>query len=284
MHRPAVAEDLVSVIVPTKNSGRTLRRCLEAIREQRHAAVEIVVVDNFSTDDTARIAASLADTVVRIGPERCAQRNAGLAQSRGAYVLFIDSDMYLSPDTVEACLRACTANVAGVILREASFGEGFWSRCKAFERSFYLNDRKVSAARFFRRELVVDIGGYDEEMIAGEDWDLSMRAEERGALAFAETTIAHDEGRIVLRTQFRKKFYYGTTLGRFVTKHGRAGREKLSPARSSLYKALFRLKDAPHVVIGMCVLKVVDLMGILCGLARSVTLAALRDRKPLRRR
>jgi glycosyltransferase involved in cell wall biosynthesis len=283
MHRPAVAEDFVSVIVPTKNSGRTLRRCLEAIREQRHAAVEIVVVDNFSTDDTARIAASLADTFVRIGPERCAQRNAGLVRSRGAYVLFIDSDMYLSPDTVEACLRACTAGVAGVILREASFGEGFWSRCKAFERTFYLNDRTVSAARFFRRELVVDIGGYDEEMIAGkigtspcapknvERWPSPRRR--------SRTTKAAS---FSVRSFERNLLRYDSRAIRNEARQG--GSREVVPARSSLYKALFRLKDAPHVVIGMCVLKVVDLIGILCGLARSATLAALRDRKPLRRR
>ncbi|GAC1309568.1 MAG: glycosyltransferase family A protein [Vulcanimicrobiaceae bacterium] len=270
----------MSVIVPTKNSGRTLRRCLESIRDQNHQAVEIVVVDNFSTDDTERIGAALADTFVRIGPERCAQRNAGLALSRGSYVLFIDSDMYLSPETIDSCIVALADGVAGVIVREASFGEGFWSRCKAFERTFYLDDRAVSAARFFRKDLVVNIGGYDETMIAGEDWDLSMRVEEHGDLRFAATTISHDEGRIVLRKQLAKKYYYGTTLGRFVAKHGRAGRQKLSPARSSLLKSVSRLVDSPRLVMGMYLLKVVDLVGIVSGLCAAAFASMLSKRMP----
>lgn len=275
-------DELVSVIVPTKNSARTLARCLRSVREQRHTNIELLVVDNFSTDATAQIAAPYADTFVRIGPERCAQRNEGLARSRGSFVLFVDSDMYLPPEAIDACLCACVDDVAGVILREASFGEGFWSQCKAFERSFYLDDRTVSAARFFRRELIVDIGGYDEQLIAGEDWDLSMRVENHGAIRFAATTISHDEGRIGLRSQFAKKFYYGTTLGRFVTKHGRAGRLKLSPARASLLKSVVHLKESPRIVIGMCVLKLVDLVGIVSGLARSAVAATVSKRTPLR--
>ncbi len=68
----------VSFVVPTRNSARTIAACVMSLRKQSYADVEIVVVDNDSTDGTAqRAAAAGADRVVVAGPERCAQRNRG---------------------------------------------------------------------------------------------------------------------------------------------------------------------------------------------------------------
>jgi len=232
--------------------------------------VEIIVVDNFSTDVTPEIAARYADLCVQIGPERCAQRNAGLLRSGGKFVVFIDSDMYLPSDAIATCVTAMKDGVVGVILPERSIGDGFWSACKAFERSFYLEDTTVTAARFYRRDLLLEIGGYDERLVAGEDWDLSMRAEVYGTLVFADSTVVHDEGRIVLLKQFRKKFYYGSTLGRFILKHGVAARAKLSPARTSLIPAFARMFEEPKIVLGTVLLKLVDLSGITSGILFSM--------------
>src|SRR5687768_3411679 len=74
---------LVSVVVPTRNSQRTIERCLRSIREQSYPAIELVVVDNFSTDDTFQISTELADLVISAGPERSAQRNLGIERASG---------------------------------------------------------------------------------------------------------------------------------------------------------------------------------------------------------
>ena len=62
--------DLVSVVVPTRNSARTIERCLRSIRAQSHPEVELIVVDNDSDDATPELAVGIADLVLHAGPER----------------------------------------------------------------------------------------------------------------------------------------------------------------------------------------------------------------------
>src|ERR1700687_2435860 len=147
---------LVSLIVTTRNSERTLLKCLESARRQDYDPIELIVVDNSSTDGTRRIATALADIFIESGPERSTQRNAGIKAAHGDYVLILDADMVLADNVVsEAVLSAKLANA--VAIPEESFGEGFWSACKVFERTFYTGDPLVSAARFFRRQRALDV-------------------------------------------------------------------------------------------------------------------------------
>ena len=108
----------VSVVVTTRNEAADLERCLASIRGQTLPDVEIVVVDNGSTDGTREIAAALADIVLDQGPERSAQRNAGARAARAEYILFADADMELTPTVLEECLSVSRPRVAAVIVPE----------------------------------------------------------------------------------------------------------------------------------------------------------------------
>jgi len=66
----------VSVIVPTKNSSRTLERCSKSIKNQSYKNVEIIVVDNNSTDNTKEIAQKYTDKVFNVGPEKTTQKKS----------------------------------------------------------------------------------------------------------------------------------------------------------------------------------------------------------------
>ena len=79
-----IQRPLVSVIIPTRDSDRTLESCLSSIRAQSYAPIEIIVVDNHSTDRTLRIAISHCDVVETFGPERSAQRNRGANLARAS--------------------------------------------------------------------------------------------------------------------------------------------------------------------------------------------------------
>src|SRR5689334_8255235 len=94
----------VSVIVPTRNSAATLEACLRSVLAQTEP-VELLVVDNFSTDATPAIGRALASTFEQAGPERSRQRNVGAARASGAYLLFVDSDMVLPPSLAAECLE-----------------------------------------------------------------------------------------------------------------------------------------------------------------------------------
>ena len=74
----------VSFVVPTRNTERTLAACLASVRAQDHPDVELVVVDNASTDGTAAIAREHADIFEAAGPERSAQRNRGATLASGS--------------------------------------------------------------------------------------------------------------------------------------------------------------------------------------------------------
>lgn len=213
-------EPLVSVIVPTYNSSKFLEACLKSIKEQAYPNIELIVVDNNSTDTTKEIAKKFTDKVFNKGPERSAQRNYGVHESRGEFVVIIDSDMELSPEVIAQCVAVVSEDttVQGVIIPEESFGEGFWAQCKKLERSFYVGVEWMEAARFFRREAYVQAGGYDEEMVSGEDWDLSQRVGERGKIGRIEAFIFHNEGRISLWKTVKKKFYYAQKFSKYVEK------------------------------------------------------------------
>ena len=247
----------VSVIVPTRNSVRYLGPCLESIRAQTYPHAELIVVDNHSEDGTAELAQRHADVLVILGPERSTQRNEGARRASGAYLLFIDSDMVLQPEVVAQCLEVTKAgSFAGVIIPEESFGEGFWARCKAFERSFYLGDETIEAARFFPRSVFEAVGGFDERMPAGpEDWDLHQRVRARGEIGRTEAIIRHDEGSPSLRELMAKKYYYGKGIDAYRRRHPEAARRQLRFVRPAFLRGRSRLRRQPALAAGMLFMK-----------------------------
>ena len=100
---------LVSVVVPTRNSRRTIEACLRSVGAQTYRPLELIVVDNGSTDGTWTVAARHADLALRGGPERSAQRNLGIGRAAGEWVCYVDADMELAPDVVERAVLAGTA-------------------------------------------------------------------------------------------------------------------------------------------------------------------------------
>src|SRR3990167_3285518 len=89
-------KDTVSIIVTTKNEEANIKRLLESIKSQTYSPIEIVVVDNNSTDNTKVIAKKYTNKVFNFGPERSAQRNFGAKKSLGRYLVFLDADMELT--------------------------------------------------------------------------------------------------------------------------------------------------------------------------------------------
>jgi len=263
---------MVSVIVPTRNSARTLEACLSSIRAQNGTKPELIVVDNESTDGTGDIAARLADVVVRWGPERSAQRNHGAAIAKGEFLLFVDSDMILEPNVVSDCVAVIDQTAASaVIVPEVSIGQGFWAACRALERSCYAGDDTIEAARFFPREVFNEVGGFDESLTGPEDWDLTIRVAAERSLPRAASTIIHDEGDLRLGTALAKKGYYAVSMVRYWRRHGgRAvlqGNLALRPAFARNWRRLLR---RPLLAAGVLSLKCLEAMVIGWAIGREL--------------
>ena len=211
----------VTVIVPTRNSMRTLAACLRSIRAQ-DVPVELIVVDNQSTDGTWELAGDVADTAVRGGPERSAQRNTGVRLATTDWVLWIDSDMVLPPTTVSAVLATAKETGAGAVaVPEVSVGPGFWTACRALERSCYVDVPALHNPRLLRRELLLGDGEFDPAMAGPEDTDLRLRLRQAGTRTALcpDLLIVHDEGRLTLRSILAKRVYYGRSLPAFAAKN-----------------------------------------------------------------
>ena len=183
-----------------KNGARTITRFIDAVRAQTYPRVELIIVDNHSTDGSTEICRSRADKFFTLGPERSAQRNKALQEAAGEYVLIVDADQYLTRDVVAECVATVDADstLHGLVIPEETIALGFWGACKKFERDFYLvGDASAEAARFFRRSEVLAIGGYDERQTGSEDWDLSDRMlATYGNLGRIASRIVHDEVRL----------------------------------------------------------------------------------------
>lgn len=256
-----MSKQIVSVVVPTKNSAPTLDACLNSIKMQTYPSIEIVVVDNFSDDTTPAIAKKYTDKFFSKGPERSAQRNYAVENASGKYVCIIDSDMVLNENVIEDCVNAIekTNTISGVIIPEESFGEGFWAQCKKLERSFYVGVPYMEAARFFKKIDFQKLDGYNTKMVSGEDWDLSQRIESLGKLARIKSFIYHNEGRISLLKTIQKKFYYARLIRSYIDTSSNAN--KLSQQTSILGRyRLFLSKPKvlfknPIIGLGMLFMK-----------------------------
>lgn len=259
----------ISAIVPTRNSGRTLAACLGSLRHQTHPDVEIIVVDNASSDDTPALGRRMAHVFADRGPERSAQRNHGAELATGEIVLFIDSDMVLEP-TVLADIAAtfeAQPGIGAVIIPERSFGVGFLASCRVLEKSLYVGQDDVEAPRAFRAELFDLVGAWDETLTAAEDWDLADRTRAAGVgIARISSWIWHDEGEISLRAQFTKKQYYGRWVAEYMSRKPEARRHLSRPGLVAQAPTMLR---SPVRTSGMVVLKGVETAGLVVGMRKA---------------
>jgi GT2 family glycosyltransferase len=258
---------LVSVVVPTRNAGRTIETCLRSVRAQTWPALELIVVDNGSTDATWAVAERLADLTLRGGPERSAQRNLGIDHAAGEWVCYVDADMELGPEVVERAVRAGTAAGAiGVAIPEESVGPGFWTRCRTLERRCLRDEPELLWPRLVRTGYLRDTGGFAPWLTGTEDAELHRRMVAHGArIALADGLILHHEGRLTLGGLARKRFYYGRGLLAYRRAHpGALGAQARAAARA-VWRHRRRLLAQPGVAAGIAVMRSVELAAYLAG-------------------
>lgn len=263
-------ESLVSVVVPTRNNIRTIEACLASVRAQDYPNLELIVVDNHSADETATIAEQFADRLLVAGPERSAQRNVGIDTARGEWVLWLDSDMILPEHAVSAAMAtAQSAGAVGVALPERTVGSGFWSACRALERSCYLNEPLLHNPRLIRRDYLREVGGFDTSMSGPEDTDLRLRMRAHGCrIELAPVLVDHDEGRLTIADVMRKRYYYGRSVPALSGIHPRAVAGQGRTVAMSYVRSGHRLAADPVHAIGMLALRGLEAGAYVLGARR----------------
>ena len=237
----------LSVVITTRNEEANIANCIHAFDAVREA-VEIIVVDNASTDATKRIAADLGATVLDKGPERSAQRNLGWRTATADWVVVLDADMILPEETIGEILgiagngedirqktedegkgreteggrRGLMPKVSSPLaywIPEIRTGSGIRVKARNFERSFY-DGTCIDALRLFHKSVLEKTGGYDENLIAGpEDWELDIRVLATGAsCAVLKNHLIHNEKQLTLKRMLEKKAYYTKSMATYQAK------------------------------------------------------------------
>lgn len=221
---------LVSVIVPTRNSGRFLAACLESIKSQSYPDIELIVVDNHSTDGTPDLARRFTNKVFTWGPERSAQMNFGVSQATGRFVYKVDSDFVLDPFVVEACVLEAAKGFAAIVVHNSPDTRVSWiARVRKFEVDMYKYDLDHSSARFVARDVYEGIGGFDESITAGEDYDFQNRLNAGGyKTGFISPEAVHLGEPVSLWSHMSKYYMYGSDFVAYADRNPKASKTQLS--------------------------------------------------------
>lgn len=217
-------EPLVSVIIPTKNSEKTLARCLESIKNQSYQNVEIIVVDNNSTDKTKEIAKQYTDKVFNFGPERCAQVNFGAKNAEGKYIYYTGSDLSCDSNLVEQAVNKCEKdNYDAVYLNVVTRikNPNIWQKVRAMERELYFKEPGMSAARFYKKDIFLNVGGLDEKLGSiADDLEFQHRLNINGyKTAFIDAAENNFGEYKSLKIIITRSLYYGWFIRRYMDKY-----------------------------------------------------------------
>jgi glycosyltransferase involved in cell wall biosynthesis len=204
-------DTLVSVIIPACNAGKYISETLDSARTQTHAALEIVVVDDGSTDQTPGIveqAARLDERIVLLRQQRrgvAAARNRGIEHARGEWIAPLDADDAWYPEKIEKQLRAAALDGkrAGLVYAwtQVTSEEGvplFQMRSDwqgdAFLPLVMCNIVGHGSCPLIHRSCFEDVGGYDTTFFPRdaqgcEDWDLYLRVARKHCFAVAREIL-----------------------------------------------------------------------------------------------
>jgi arabinofuranan 3-O-arabinosyltransferase len=268
--------DLVSIVIATRNSGELLGNCLQSIKQQTHKSIEIIIVDSKSTDNTLELAKKYHCKVYIFVPkvkkgafDASFKRNYGAKRAKGKYIYWLDADMELPRKLIEEAINICKQGADAIILPEDSFGIGIWARAKNLERRCYWGDNTVECPRFFKRSVWNAIGGLDESLGAGgDDLDIHQKVLEKGySVGRTKNIVLHNEGDLKLGKLISKHFMYGRDTIKYFYKRPKAGIVSYFPLRPA-YIRNFRLflsrpLDAGAFVIMRTLENIAGVAGIL---------------------
>jgi glycosyltransferase involved in cell wall biosynthesis len=209
---PSGPDPLVSVIIPVYNRAGHIATTLETVFRQTYARLEVIVVDDGSTDGSSEVLDDLTPQITVVHQENlgaASARNAGFARSSGSIIMFLDSDDAWLPDAVEARVRVlqragpavpCVMCDLRMQRADGTVETMFASRKlrPPHEVGLWTNPADVLSTRFLftnqtlaiRREAFERLGGYDEGLWVMEDFEFAMRLASTTPWAYTTAVLA----------------------------------------------------------------------------------------------
>lgn len=179
---------MISVVIPLYNKEDCIRKTLDSVLGQSYKNFEVIVVDDGSKDGSTEIVSSMNDSRIRLitqkngGPSSA--RNRGIKESKGDYVAFVDADDIWSPDYLQEMVNLMKdfpdAVIWGFNYSTIKDGEVGNSETEVFrgyvsEKWDYFPFFFSSSSSCCRKSTLLELGGFDERMVYGEDIDMWFR-------------------------------------------------------------------------------------------------------------
>jgi len=234
-HRRSSGEDgqpLVSIIVPAFNEGVVLENCIHSLLGSSYANLEVVIIDDGSTDDTAQVMRAMKMLDRRIQtfsqPNRGkgAALNAGIAHSSGDFLIFVDADGIFLPETVTELLRGFDDPRIGAVCGDdhplnlnraqtklltllSHVGTGMVRRALALVHCLPIVSGNIGA---FPRAVVEQVGGFNEKTV-GEDLELTWRVHKAGyRVSFRPSALVYAESPSTVHALWRQRVRWARGL------------------------------------------------------------------------
>lgn len=217
---------LVSIVIATRNEARNIGNCLKSLNEQSYKNLELIVVDNNSSDKTFEIAKRLTSNVFRLNKNvlknvknfRGTQVNFGVSKSKGGIIFFPDADMTFDRDLISDAVKKLEVFDA-LFIPEFVMGKGLFGKIRNFERSFY-NGTCIDGVRFVKKSVFDSVGGFDVKNIVfgPDDWDLTKTLKNKFRLGITSKRLFHHEEWLDLKTYLQKKKKYADTFSGYINK------------------------------------------------------------------
>ncbi|WP_051931131.1 glycosyltransferase family 2 protein [Gillisia sp. Hel_I_29] len=174
---------LISIIIPTFNRSNTLRRAIESVLNQSLSFWELIIVDDGSTDNTREVIESyIRNPKVSYYYQKnkgvSTARNYGALQANGDFLIFLDSDDYIFPDLIFEIHSLNLTEydlVCWYVLKTLNGKKNIWKPTRLDSMYKNLKVHFLAGSIAYRKSVFFEIGGYDEEMFFGENYELGLR-------------------------------------------------------------------------------------------------------------
>lgn len=208
---------LVSAIITTHNRANLLPRALDSVIVQSYKNLEIIVVDDGSTDDTPKVIEKYGekDALKYIRLENsvgaCRARNKGIEVASGEFVAGLDDDDKWHKDRIKALVSAYSDDYAAVTSDTVMVhknGQARWKKRKYIDLGTLLYTNQVGNQVLVKRHSVLEVGGFDPDLKAAQDYDLWIRlCEKYGRIRNVQKPLQtiymdHEEKRITNGSSF----------------------------------------------------------------------------------
>jgi len=197
-------EVLVSVVIPAFNSEKYISECIDSVLNQTYQNLEIIIIDDGSTDNTVNIVSGYNNDKIRLLHQKNsgsgAARNHGIQQASGKWIAFIDADDIWLPEKLEKQLKNCSDKSwshtdlffhGGIYPKHTRTTELTSKHSGFILRNLLVENSIGTSSVIIKKEVLEEFGGFNTDLRALQDWDLWLRVAEKYPICYIDEALVY---------------------------------------------------------------------------------------------